>query len=495
MQRFLVAALLVTSGLHAQQIVGPTISAGTWTKEAGPYIVPGDATLASGTLLIEAGTEIVLGGNDPDVEGSVGVTLSFAPGVVDARGTADEPIVFRTPSPDVDNVRFRRVYVGNSESSFRHCQFINADHGLYLHAGGATIRPLVANCTFRNCSGAGIYGDSEGRLSSGFPVFPREAALHPVIRNCVFEDSARGCFFRLRGTTHQLVMGRLFSRGAANPTITNNLFRGMSLAAVELSIQPQLANASAPRLSNNTFVDCEVGLIAINPFDCAVRGNIFYRTPTGVSRTGNLSQTNLSHNCFYPQENPQDAFVGYPVSFGNVVWDNERGVPADLSFNIFEDPMFEDEVSFALSCDSPCVDSSCTTNNCNPTIYNDVCSPPSCGSSVGDLGIFGGPWACEMIPSSDVDTPFLRSDVNSSGNIEISDAIGVLTFLFTADGPDTTCAKAMDADDNSFVEITDGVFILRYLFIGGIQPPAPFNACGPDPSRDPLPCTSYPGCV
>jgi hypothetical protein len=62
---------------------------------------------------------------------------------------------------------------------------------------------------------------------------------------------------------------------------------------------------------------------------------------------------------------------------------------------------------------------------------------------------------------------------------------------------------AADAnDDQPRLDITDGIYLLQYLFLGGPQPPAPTPSrpsysmadCGLDPSPDNLGCKSFPPC-
>ena len=54
--------------------------------------------------------------------------------------------------------------------------------------------------------------------------------------------------------------------------------------------------------------------------------------------------------------------------------------------------------------------------------------------------------------------------------------------------------KAADANDTGRVDLSDAVFILNYLFVGGAVPPAPFRQCGLDPTPDELGCAVYPSC-
>ena len=85
---------------------------------------------------------------------------------------------------------------------------------------------------------------------------------------------------------------------------------------------------------------------------------------------------------------------------------------------------------------------------------------------------------------------FRRGDSNDDGSVNITDGIYILNYLFLG-GPTPTCLEAADGNDDGGVNITDGIYILNYLFLGGPEPPAPGSFdCGPDPAGSP----PEPGC-
>lgn len=90
-------------------------------------------------------------------------------------------------------------------------------------------------------------------------------------------------------------------------------------------------------------------------------------------------------------------------------------------------------------------------------------------------------------------TEFLRGDPNSDGGFDLSDPVFTLGYLFRGELP-PTCLDAADADDNGKLEITDAIYSLQSLFLGGPAPPSPFGACGLDPTEDDLGCESFAGC-
>jgi len=82
--------------------------------------------------------------------------------------------------------------------------------------------------------------------------------------------------------------------------------------------------------------------------------------------------------------------------------------------------------------------------------------------------------------------PFTRSDVNRSVGSDISDAVEILRYLFLGGGID--CLDAAYVDDNGQIQITDSLYLLEFLFRGGVAPPAPFPDKGTDPTEDDLGC-------
>jgi hypothetical protein len=89
---------------------------------------------------------------------------------------------------------------------------------------------------------------------------------------------------------------------------------------------------------------------------------------------------------------------------------------------------------------------------------------------------------------------FLRGDADAGGSLEITDGIRILGFLFLGRPAALDCPDAADADDSGELNITDGIYVLSFLFTGGPAPPAPFPRCGPDPTPDRLECPQFTGC-
>ena len=85
---------------------------------------------------------------------------------------------------------------------------------------------------------------------------------------------------------------------------------------------------------------------------------------------------------------------------------------------------------------------------------------------------------------------FVRGDADSDGELNITDAVYTLSFLFLG-GAFPTCEDAADVDDLGTVELTDAVYLLDHLFLGGAPPPAPYPEAGADPTDDALGCRGF----
>jgi len=144
--------------------------------------------------------------------------------------------------------------------------------------------------------------------------------------------------------------------------------------------------------------------------------------------------------------------------------------------NQVEAPGFTDETSgdFRLSPGSPCIDA------------GDPESGPDPDGSRADIGYlpYTGPTARETL--------FLRGEANGDGSIDITDAVKILSYLFTSG--ELTCVSSADSNDDGIIDITDGIYLLSWLFAGGIAPPPPTGDCAPDPTPDGLDCDGITAC-
>ena len=122
---------------------------------------------------------------------------------------------------------------------------------------------------------------------------------------------------------------------------------------------------------------------------------------------------------------------------------------------------------------------------------------PSAALLGEDLGVIDRPdivlFRRKLSGAEDV-PQFRRGDSNSSGSVEIGDAIAVLLHIFQ--GRPLACPDAADFDDIGTLDIGDAIFLLHHLFFN-LDPPAPPgpHRCGEDVAPDELPACEGTGCL
>ena len=83
---------------------------------------------------------------------------------------------------------------------------------------------------------------------------------------------------------------------------------------------------------------------------------------------------------------------------------------------------------------------------------------------------------------------FVRGDADGDLVATVSDASAILGHLFE-NRTGAFCDDAGDANDDGFVDISDSVFLLRFLFLEGRTPPEPYPDAGFDSlTPSDLPC-------
>lgn len=83
---------------------------------------------------------------------------------------------------------------------------------------------------------------------------------------------------------------------------------------------------------------------------------------------------------------------------------------------------------------------------------------------------------------------FVRGEANGDGITDLADVIFIADYLFQS-GSAPACADAVDVNDSGDLDISDPLYLLLYMFGGGPPPPAPYPSPGPDPTfLDPLGC-------
>ncbi len=136
------------------------------------------------------------------------------------------------------------------------------------------------------------------------------------------------------------------------------------------------------------MVNCRGGIEATDPWDALVQGNIFVGVTNAVTDSATLTR-GVNYNAFY--QNATN-FTGYLPIYGQVGHNNRNGTPCDLHYNIYENPLFAASTNFYLATNSPCI-------NAGPSgqAFENMCFPPSIGTTFNDMGAYGGPDACNWL--------------------------------------------------------------------------------------------------
>jgi hypothetical protein len=87
---------------------------------------------------------------------------------------------------------------------------------------------------------------------------------------------------------------------------------------------------------------------------------------------------------------------------------------------------------------------------------------------------------------------FARGDVNADGTIDVTDGVGILRYKFLG-VPFGDCISAADINDSGSINTSDAISLFSFLFLGG-PPPMPPLECDVDPTSDLLSCTSFEAC-
>lgn len=88
---------------------------------------------------------------------------------------------------------------------------------------------------------------------------------------------------------------------------------------------------------------------------------------------------------------------------------------------------------------------------------------------------------------------FRRGDVDADNDVNLTDGVYILNHLFLGGSP-PFCLDSADTDDNGGLDTSDAVLLFGYLFLGKEPPAAPFLDCGEDTTEDELTCSEYSPC-
>jgi hypothetical protein len=454
-------------------VAGTLSAGGAWTAAGGPYLMNQNVVVPAGTsLTIGPGTVVI---------GQAGVSL-IARGTLAAAGTADQPILFRAYSCLNPMGGIVCDSTGTSSGSpEHHLQFVDLEFGSAATGFLGTVSVVSSKV---------LLEDSTIRDSTGTAVDVASSRLE--VRRSLVDGAQKG----LHGTRSVVILSQCsFSRvSGASPAVSFDLDGpGGERSRVEgchfqdgLDGGLEVKTASAD-IRNNVFSSFEGAALSVAGIGTVgaptVTGNVVQGSFTGLVVKDGLTLNAGDHNTIVGNQlgisllaDGGSADGGHAAFNSLIVWDNNADVKADtrssVTFsdsdlgelwpgtgNISAEPFFADESrgDFSLLAGSPAIQT---------------------GKDGSDMG---------AVPFSGPPVLFIRGDADSSGEVDLTDAIDGLEYLFRGRaGP--SCLDRLDANDDGAVDLSDALYILFYRFAGGPPPPAPFPDAGADPTADPLLC-------
>jgi hypothetical protein len=90
------------------------------------------------------------------------------------------------------------------------------------------------------------------------------------------------------------------------------------------------------------------------------------------------------------------------------------------------------------------------------------------GYSVETLTVIAADY-CKADTLSFEVTTFMCGDADQSGEVDIDDAVHLITYIFSG-GPEPVPPEAGDVDCVGGIDIDDAVYLIAYIFSGGPEP-------------------------
>lgn len=457
--------MAVSVRLPAETVVSGTLPSVTWSLDGSPYLVSGDLLIdRDASLTIQPGVEVLLA---PDVTvlilgsllagGSPESPVRFARGDPGAGSWGGLVIRGETASATLEHVELTggsRATVnttsypaalnvrGGAKVALRSCWLHDLSAVVVDSTGGSEL--IVRDSLFERSLEA-IHSDTSYALVEGVTIreiighndcidYDGESTPRSVIRDCLLEANHDDDAIDLGGssalvenvTIRHITGGKAISIDLdCSPLIRRVLVHDCLLGLV-------VKDSSTPSFEHCTVTRCETAISCYEKFSGRGGGHGWAEN---MIVWGNESSVEL------------DSLSTFEMSYSIV----EGGYPGEG--NLDEDPLLVDPANddFRPSPDSP------------------AASAGRAGTPMGALAVAGP-----------VDRTFLRGDPNRDLRIDVSDAVTVLFQVFRDGAP--SCPDASDVDDDGSLQPGDPVYLLRYLFLGGPDPPAPFPGEGPDPT-------------
>lgn len=239
-------------------------------------------------------------------------------------------------------------------------------------------------------------------------------------------------------------------------------------------------------------IDCHQAILgaerAVNPVPASIPDNDLVGLVSQLNVASGLVIGDLDLEVAIEHSRPTDLSIELTSPFGATVNIFARSQQYPEQITIRFDDLFDPGYSDGIG----------TKNPAGPGRLTDFDGSPVAGNwtlrvidhEAGETGTLLA-WGLRVCPEPPAPN-FIRGDVSADGSVDISDAISLLSYIFSS-GPRPPCLDSADANDDGGTNIGDAITILSVLFAGAPPFPPP-TTCGPDPTPDFLDCASFPPC-
>lgn len=457
----------IPCALQAATEVSGVIETSDWEPAEGPYRATGDLLVPVGaTLKIWPGVQVAF---DPDVS-------LVVEGALEVLGTTAQPVEFVRHDPDEawGGVAFTGTEARGDlvELELAGASSFQAE-GSTRPAAFSTVRGarvVISNCWFHDFP-AVVFENATGAELQ---------LLDSVIERSMEAVHSAESYARVEGVTIRDVVGYSDCIDFDGDSVPQSVIRNVRLENNEEDDGIDLASANAliedviiTGIGNGKAisVDGESSPLfrRVLIHDCML-GIVSKDSCTPVFEQCTVARCETAVSCY---EKTRGRGGGHGTADSMIIWGNGESVDLDQlsSFtmtysiveggypgeqNIDQDPLFVDPElrDFHPLPTSPAVDAG------------------KDGVTMGALPVAG--------PSLQ---SFIRGETNGDLSVDIGDAVTILLFLFEG-RPSVPCLDALDVDDTGQIDVSDAVILLQYLFLAGAPPSAPFPQPGPDPTGD-----------